>query len=176
MRSLGRFVSVVLGFLVVVAVAGPARAQVTGSTATNTQAGDNRQTTNQGGSDKSGDAVGGQVTGVVANGRTSVDAKNTSTNSDVQSGDAVGTNSISSFTGLDAETPAGTVSNFQDGNNRTTVTQTADATSGDGVSGQIIGAVTEAGGSASIVASNTSDNNDVRSGDSTFSNTSTSTV
>jgi hypothetical protein len=176
MRIVGRFVAVLLTVVVGLGVATSAGAQITGSTGTNVQTGDNRARTNQSGTDASGPAVGGQVTGVVANGRTSVDASNTSSNSSVQSGDAAGTNSSSSFTGLNAQTGSGTVNNFQDGNNTFTLTQTADATSGDGVNGQIIGAVTEAGGSASIVAKNTSDNNDVITGDSTFSNTNDSFV
>ena len=176
MRIRGRFIAVVLAAVIGLTLAGPAHAQITNSTGVNTQTGDNRATTNENGSDNSGNAVGGQVSGVVANGRTSVDATNKSSNSDIQSGDADGSNSASGFTGLNAETGGGTVSNTQTGNNRTTVTETATATSGDGISGQVVGAVTEAGGSASIVAANTSDNNDVRSGDATFSNVSDSFV
>ncbi len=169
-RSIGVLLSVVIGFT----LAGPVRAQVTGSTATNSQAGDNRATTNQGGSGKSGNAVGGQVSGVVASGRASVDGKNTSSNSSIQSGDVGVTNSSSSFTGLNATTGAtGSASNTQVGNNNFRITQAADGTtSGDGVAGQIIGVVTEAGGSANVVASDVSDNNDVQTGESTSDNSS----
>ena len=73
-----------------VATATGARADISNSSGDNVQEGDNRATGNQRGADKSGDAVGGQVVGVVSSGRTSVDARNTSTNSDVTSGDARG--------------------------------------------------------------------------------------
>jgi hypothetical protein len=163
----------VLSVVVGLTIAGPARAQV----ATNLETGDNRATTNQGGSNASGDAVGGQVSGVVANGRTSVDARNVSKDSSVESGEAATNNTIHSFTGLKAQPEGnGFVQNTQDGDNRTLVTQTADATTGDAISGQIIGAVTEAGGSASIVANNRSENNDVETGVSTVDNFSDSFV
>jgi hypothetical protein len=160
--------------------AGIARAaDVTNANGTNVQSGNNRSTTNQGGTSKSGDAVGGQVTGVVSAGRTSVDARNTSSNSDVTSGDARGTNTANSFTGLnaaDTTTVGGTAdvtnscelafcANVQDGNNTSNLTQSANYTTGDGVAGEVIGAVTAGGGSASIVAANTSSNDDVTTGD-----------
>src|SRR5436853_1540849 len=75
-------------------------ASVSNSSADNLQDGDNRDTTGQRGTSGSGDAVGGQVAGVVAAGRTSVDARNVSKDSSVESGDAHATNSSKSFVGL----------------------------------------------------------------------------
>jgi len=153
-----------------------ARAAVTDSSGTNVQDGNNRSTANQGGASKSGDSVGGQVTGVVSSGRTSVDARNTSKDSSVTSGDAKSSNSASSFTGLNSsETTTVTTAditgvvarNVQDGDNRTTYSQSSSATTGDGVAGEVIGAVTAAGGSSSIVAANRSENVDVTTGDAT---------
>jgi hypothetical protein len=170
MRTFGRLAVAVLSIVVGLVVAGPARAQL--APPANSDAGDNHATTNQGGSIKSGGSIGGQVSGVVANGRTSVDAKNVSKDSSVDSGEVKGSNVSHSFTGLQAAGAQGTAKNTQTGDNRFTLTQTGNATSGDGVSGQVIGAVTGAGGSASIVASNTSENNDVETGKSTFENAS----
>jgi hypothetical protein len=163
------------------ATASVARASVSNSNGTNVQQGDNRTTGNQGGTSKSGDAVGGQVTGVVSSGRTSVDAKNTSKNSDVTSGNASGSNTSNSFTGLNksdtTQVGAGLQDitnseavNLQEGDNRTTLSQTANATTGDGVAGQVIGAVTGAGGSTSIVAANTTNDSSVETGDAKSTN------
>jgi hypothetical protein len=169
---------------------GVAVADVNNSSATNLQDGSNRGTTTQGGTGKSGDAVGGQVSGVVSSGRASVDARNTSSNSDVTSGDVNGSNTSASFTGQNTSTCTATViavceagptvggadvtasaaTNLQDGNNRFTNTQTANLTTGDGVGGEVIGVVTAAGGTASIVAANRSDNVDVTTGDADGSN------
>ena len=159
--------------------AGVARADLNNSSATNAQDGNNRSTSTQRGSSKSGDAVGGQVTGVVSSGRTSVDARNTSTDSDVTTGDANGSNHASAFTGLNSTGGPTSVTadinnvkaaNLQDGSNRSTSTQSVSATTGDGVAGQVIGVVTGAGGSASIVAANTSTNDSVETGDANGTN------
>jgi hypothetical protein len=155
--------------------AGLARADISNSTGTNVQSGSNRSTANQNSGGKSGDAVGGQVTGVVSSGRTSVDARNTSSNSDVTSGEVRGSNTASTFTGQNfsggpVDVGAADVTdsfgvNLQDGDNRSTNTQTVSANSGDGVAGEVIGAVTAAGGSSSIVGANRSDNVSVETGD-----------
>jgi predicted RNA-binding protein with RPS1 domain len=153
-----------------------ARADVSNSTGTNVQDGSNRTSGTQSGSSKTGDSVGGQVTGVVSSGRTSVDARNTSDNSDVTSGDARGSNSAGTFTGLNdtnggdttigpADVNNASADNLQDGDNRTTYNQSANATTGDGVGGEVIGVVTAAGGSASVVAANTTRDTDVTTGD-----------
>src|SRR5206468_1517245 len=63
-----------------------------------------------------------------------------------------------------------TGTNVQDGSNRGTANQTATASSGDGVAGEVIGAVTSAGGSASIVAANRSSDSDVTTGDAEATN------
>ena len=60
--------------------------------------------------------------------------------------------------------------NVQEGNNRKTLGQTAEATSGDAVAGQVGGVVTSAGGSASVVLANTSTGIDSSTGDGEFNN------
>src|ERR1051325_4043215 len=152
-------------------IGGPAiraYADISNSTGTNVQDGSNRGNSHQGGASSSGDAVGGQVTGVVSSGRTSVDARNVSKDSSVESGDARASNSSDSFVGqssTDDDTTVGTADltfigsgtdnfNLQDGSNRQTVNQTANATTGDGVAGEVIGVVTAAGGPTSVVGAN----------------------
>src|SRR5439155_9632680 len=66
--------------------------------------------------------------------------------------------------------PEGVCQNIQDGSNRATNTQTSSASTGDGVAGQVIGVVTSAGGSASIVADNLSQDSSVDTGDADSSN------
>jgi hypothetical protein len=153
-----------------------ARADVSNnSTATNVQQGDNKSNTSQTGTSKSGDSVAGQVAGVVSSGNTSVDATNKSDHVDISTGDARGENTSSEFVGLNSASDthvgladvfngAGVV-NLQEGNNKYNLNQTMTATSGDGVGGEVIGVVTSAGGSASIVAANTSTNVDIQTGD-----------
>jgi hypothetical protein len=153
-----------------------ARADVSNnSTATNVQQGDNKANTNQTGTSKSGDAVAGQVAGVVSSGRTSVDATNKSDHVNISTGDARGTNNSTAFVGLNSATQTGVgtadilngapVTNLQEGDNKYDLNQTVTATSGDGVGGEVIGVVTSAGGSASVVAANTSTNVDIQTGD-----------
>src|SRR4029077_6599608 len=101
---------------------------------------------------------------------------NVSKDSSVESGDARAGNTSNSFVGLaksendDLLVGSTTDLSFitlndhatlQDGNNRQTLTQTANATTGDGVAGEVIGVVTAGGGSASVVAANTTSNSDV---------------
>ena len=176
-------VAVTVVFSAVLLGSAPALADITNATATNVQGGDNRATTNQRGGSTSGAANGGQITGVVAAGRTSVDARNTSSNSSVSSGEANAGNAASSFVGLDRTSGESEVGvddlsfvtvpgdgNVQDGNNRQTLSQSASATTGDGVAGQVIGAVT-GGGTTSIVAANTTNNSDVATGEARAGNT-----
>jgi hypothetical protein len=148
----------------------------------NLQQGDNRLTGSQTAKSATGDGVAGQVLGVVAAGRTSLDATNRTEDSSVTTGDADATNAASEFVGLNfapTSTVGGGVAdisgsngvNLQEGNNRKTLSQTADASSGDGVAGQVSGVVTSAGGSASVVLANTSTGIDSQSGDSHFDNT-----
>jgi hypothetical protein len=59
----------------------------------------------------------------------------------------------------------------QIGDNDIGLDQLADAASGDGVSGQIIGVLTSAGGTADVVLDNESMDSDVTTGDGTFDNT-----
>src|SRR5688572_32311787 len=87
---------------VVVFYMGTARADIDNASGTNVQEGDNRASTGQRGGGSSGDSIGGQVSGVVAGGRTSVDARNTSRDSSIESGDVDGSNTARTFTGLNA--------------------------------------------------------------------------
>jgi hypothetical protein len=154
---------------------------VANASATNVQVGDNEQETEQSGSASSGDAVAGQVAGVVSSGDASVDATNRSEDVDVETGDASGTNDATSFVGLTGGTTTalsaaddniinGTAANVQIGDNAYDLAQEATATTGDGVGGQVIGVVTSAGGSADVVAANTSEDVDIETGDSDANN------
>jgi len=165
-----------VGFIALAASFGSvARADVDDVAADNVQEGDNETGTEQSGDAASGDAVGGQVTGVVSGGDTSVDATNRSEDVDIETGDADAFNDSNTFTGLAPEVAFSTVSasdidnvtadNVQEGDNETEIAQSADAASGDGVGGQVIGVVTSAGGSADIVAANTSEDVDIETGD-----------
>jgi hypothetical protein len=150
-----------------------ARADIDNASATNVQDGDNDSETNQSGTSSSGDAVAGQVAGVVSSGDASVDATNHSEDVDIETGDAEGTNSASSFVGLTAGSDTVVASdvindsatNVQEGDNESEITQAAEASSGDGVGGSVIGVVTSAGGSADVVAANTSEDVDLETGD-----------
>src|SRR5205085_1194614 len=136
-----------------------------------------------------GDGVAGEVTGAVtsAGGSASIVAANRSVDSSVETGDGHATNDQEAFVGLnrtfsgdvslgaadftDSCRSAGTGCNAaQDGDDLATMSQNASASTGDGVAGEVIGAVTSAGGSASIVAANHSTNSDVETGDGNASN------
>src|SRR5438445_12976929 len=90
---------VVLALALATSLNGVARADITNSTGTNVQEGNNNARAAQRGASTSGAAVGGQVSGVVSSGRTSVNARNISKDSSVGSGDVVGSNSASNVTG-----------------------------------------------------------------------------
>jgi hypothetical protein len=154
---------------------------VANASATNVQVGDNENETEQAGRSSSGDAVAGQVTGVVSAGDASVDATNRSEDVDVETGDAEGTNDAASFVGLTGGTTTAlsaaddnilnnNAANVLVGDNDYELTQDATATSGDGVGGQVIGVVTAAGGSADVVAANTSEDVDIETGDAEANN------
>lgn len=150
-----------------------ARADVENASATNVQEGDNESETDQSGSSDSGDAVGGQVVGVVSGGDASVDATNRSEDVEIETGDSYGTNSASQFVGLTAGTDTtvaadvlnGAATNVQEGDNEGEIIQAAEASSGDGVGGSVVGVVTTAGGSADIVAANTSEDVEIETGE-----------
>jgi hypothetical protein len=164
-----------------VAQAAHAGDDVANASATNVQVGDNEAETEQSGSANSGDAVAGQVAGVVSSGDASVDATNRSEDVDVETGDASGTNDAASFVGLTAGSTTalsaagdnilnGQAANVLLGDNEYGLSQDATAASGDGVGGQVIGVVTSAGGSADVVAANTSEDADVETGDADANN------
>jgi len=174
-------VAVLVGVGSLGALARVATADTTAGTGTNVQDGDNSSDTTQNGSASSGDAVAGQVTGVVSSGDASVDATNKSDDVKIKTGDADGTNNASTFTGLNASGTQTSVSasdlalttgavNAQEGDNSSDLTQSADASTGDGVGGEVIGVVTSAGGSADVVAANTSHRVKVDTGDSSANN------
>jgi hypothetical protein len=169
------------------ALARSAVADVSAGTGSNVQDGDNDSSTTQKGSASSGDAVAGQVTGVVSSGDASVDATKRSDDVDIKTGDASGTNNASTFTGLnvsgsstfvdasDVDLATGAI-NAQDGDNSTDLSQTAEASSGDGVGGEVIGVVTSSGGNADVVAANTSKDVDIDTGDADANNDAASFV
>ncbi len=151
----------------------------------NAQDGDNESGTDQSGSSASGDAVGGQVVGSVSSGDTSIDSTNRSEDVDISTGDTSAANISSNFTGqhegsridvLTSDVDGDVIQNAQDGDNSSDVVQAAEASSGDGVGGTVIGVVTSAGGSADVVAANTSEDVDIDTGDGDAANTLASLV
>lgn len=145
----------------------------------NVQEGDNTTETTQDGTGASGDAVSGQVTGVVSSGDASVDATNRSDHADADSGDVDGTNDASTFTGqfdgdaaLLADELNNTSGNLQEGDNDLELDQVLDVTSGDAVAGQVTGLVTS--GTADLVLANTSTHVDGDTGDSDGDNSDSS--
>ena len=140
-----------------------ARADIASASATNVQEGDNSSETSQSGEATSGDAVAGQVVGVVSSGDTSVDATNDSDGASAESGSASGGNSSASFVGLDAGTATTIVAdigslaatNVQEGDNSLELTQVSNSVAGDAVAGQVIGVVTTGGATTDIVAADT---------------------
>jgi hypothetical protein len=159
--------------------------------------GDADAAADQEGTASSGDGVAGQVAGVVSAGDASVDATNRSDDVTVDTGDATGTNTavVDAFTGS-ARAVGGDVDdacesdNDADADDDSTATatsnadcsntgdadaaadQSADAASGDGVGGQVIGVVTSAGGSADLVLDNESTDSNVDTGNGVFDNAS----
>ncbi len=119
--------------------------------------------TTQSGTSSSGDAVGGQVVGVVSAGDASVDATNRSEDVDIETGEASAINELDAEVGQEnfggeneLESPGEISAEF---------VQDASASSGDGVGGSVIGVVTSAGGSADVVAANTSEDVDIETGE-----------
>jgi hypothetical protein len=148
----------------------------------NVQEGDNRLSGSQTARSATGDGVAGQVLGVVSAGATSLDAANRSDDVTVDTGDSDANNDAAQFVGLNfspaidvgggvlADIDSATAFNLQEGDNRKSLSQTADSSSGDAVAGQVGGVVTSAGGSASVVLANTSTGIDSSTGDSEFEN------
>lgn len=81
-----------------------------------------------------------------------------------RTGDADGENSSDSFTGLSNDEKGPDGANKQNGDNDADVNQSASATTGDAVGGQMIG-VTGSSGDVSISATNVSEDVDLVSGD-----------
>jgi hypothetical protein len=147
----------------------------------NNQQGDNTANVRQSVNVQSGNGIGGQVIGAVVNGGTTdITASNTTTDSDVTTGEATGSNDANAFVGLLAvgttdQTPwvipvQPSVGNVQAGNNRLTESQVADAHTGDGIAGQVIGVVSA--GNTRVDASNTTTDSSVETGPATSDNSS----
>ncbi len=143
--------------------------------ATNVQEGDNDLDVHQTVNVKTGDVVGGQVIGAVSAGNLTIDATNSTENADLESGDAKGSNNLAAFVGLLASSSTnvgtdifnnGSATNVQEGDNKADVSQEQNVQTGDVVGGQVVGAVTSAGGSADLALANTSTDVDTTSGDS----------
>ena len=108
-----------------------------------------------------------------------MDATNHSADVDVSTGDATSANDFAAFVGLSAGSATalsaadilnGAAANVLEGDNSKSLAQTAEATSGDGVAGQVAGVVTSAGGSADLVLASTSSGASASSGDGDFAN------
>lgn len=117
-----------------------------GSTFGNAQAqqnGNNTTTVNQSSKAKSGDAVAGsQVTGSAGGGNKNVMNQNNSLNANATSGPAVAVNASYASSGPSAGSLFGTAQTTQNGSNATLVNASADATSGDAISGsQVTGLI-----------------------------------
>jgi hypothetical protein len=147
--------------------------------ATNVQEGDNSLDASQSATSSSGSGVTGQVIGAVAEGDLTIDATNSTTDSDVETGEAASANDFAAFVGLDASTQTTIAAadvtnqdatNVQEGDNGAGVDQFSDASSGDAVTGQIVGGT--ATGNSVITVANTSDDTDATSGDSDQESTS----
>ncbi len=162
-------------------VARSAIADVASRNADNVQEGDNSNDTDQGGEASSGDAVSGQVVGVVSSGNASVDGTSSTENSDASSGDAYAGNDSHSFTGLSTKVGCGATSdcfgadvfstaanNVQQGDNDTSLVQFSTVTTGDAIAGSVAGIVS--GGNASARLGNGTADSDVSTGDAEMEN------
>jgi hypothetical protein len=119
------------------------------------------------------------VLGVVSAGDASIDARNRSERVELETGEASAENIAAAFVGLNSSTDtdigpddaeADTAVNQQNGDNEGTFAQTADASSGDAVGGQVAGVVTSAGGSADLVLDNGSLRIEAETGATEFDN------
>ena len=149
--------SLVLSFAAATWLASPALSQ-------NNQDGRNSTDVNQDADADTGDAVGGQEVGVTGGRDVRINATNSSSGVNARTGDADGENSSDSFTGLSNEEEGEDGANIQTGDNDADVHQSASATTGDAVGGQMIG-VAGASGDVTINATNVSEDVDLFSGD-----------
>ena len=163
---------------------------VNGSSGTNVQDGNNRTRVSQTTNVRTGDAVGGQIIGGVVGGGGSlvVNATNRSDGVDITTGDAEGSNNANVVTGLVAVDDGAFVGdaigqpnastsdlnnavgrNLQDGNNTTSVSQRNNVQTGDGVGGQVIGAVVSRG-TTDIAAANLTRDTTIETGEADATN------
>jgi hypothetical protein len=103
----------------------------------NAQEGDNELDADQDAQSNSGDGVTGQVIGSAGDGDTTIVASNSGKDNKVTTGDANAGNGFGAFVGQFAN---GGI-NLQDGDNEQDSSQAAQSTTGDGVTGQVIGVV-----------------------------------
>src|SRR5581483_6327977 len=132
------------------------------ATAANVQRGDNKSNISQDAETASGNVSDGQIIGVVTSSGGSADVvlANTSSFNDVESGRAKSTNDSNTFTGLQALLFDGaSSSNIQRGDNKTTVNQTNPTTTGNAMTGQIVGV--QSSGVTTVDGTNLSAHNDV---------------
>ena len=104
----------------------------------NVQEGDNSAEVSQDSKAQSGDGVDGQVIGSAGSGDTNIVAANSCDHCKVTTGDANASNSGITFVGLNSILGV----NVQDGDNSAEVDQVSWSSTGDGVTGQVIGLVT----------------------------------
>jgi hypothetical protein len=147
------------------------------------QEGDNATEVSQVAGSATGDAVaGGQIVGAVTAGDTSLVLDNNSEDAQSESGatdvvqTAVGTagNVVQAVEEVDLDSIEfgfGVAGIVQEGENETSLEQETAASTGDAVAGgQVVGAVTAAGGSTSVDATNTSEDDQATSGESAVNN------
>ncbi len=111
--------------------------------------GDNESDGSQGNEITGGDAIAAQVVGLASEGNTKVGATNNSRDVSAKSG-AIKSSNSAGGSGGDAITGTAV-----DGDDAPDIAQAAQATSGDGVGGQVIGVLTASGGRADLVVDNT---------------------
>jgi hypothetical protein len=137
---------------------------VVSAVATNVQEGSNEVAITQSADAIGGDGVAGQVIGTVtsAGATTDVVAANTSDGASGSGGTADALNFAATFSGLEggsgtfvaADIVSASATNVQEGDNSSSIDQSANALAGDGVAGQVLGVVSA--GDTSIDATNDS--------------------
>jgi hypothetical protein len=135
------------------------------------ETGDSEAETGQTANSGSGDAVGGQVTGVVSGGNVSINASNRSENVELETGDASANNLA--LTAAVQVVNAGALppgSEVKTGDANAKTTQSASAHSGDAIGGQVTGVVTAPGGNVDLVLANHSEDIQATTGDAESNN------
>jgi hypothetical protein len=136
--------------------------------AQNDQEGDNSGSVYQNGDASVGSAIGGQEVNVTGGARTRVSATNSSKGVRAETGEAEARNSASSNTGQLSDAGGDAAGNSQEGDNEYELSQSADASTGDAVGGQVIGVTSR--GPVEIAATNVSEDVDLFTGDAEAAN------